>query len=413
MRETAFSRKTAIVLALVMGTSLVTFLFLVVFGESEGLEKQATAGHRLGSSFSRSAVGHAAFVALLERLPVAVTVSRFRSGARAGETAVLLLLEPDPGDGEDDIESFEETVEGAYRVLLVLPKRSARRDPVHGWKAELPLTPVPNERIESLLRKVDVDAKIVRPSSLRLTANPLPTPRINAPQLIRSNDLMPIVAGPDGILLGTVRGRTNEVYVLSDPDVLENHGLILGRNAEFGVRALEMAGGGRLRPVVIDETFHGYLVPPRVFSELLRFPLVVAVVHLVLLLGVVYWAGSGRFGAPIEEARGIRAGKDLLIGNMADLLLVGHRTPDALRKYFRNAVAAVSARIGLERELSPGEAVDRLARIGKNRDTKIDLKTLESSVRDLCATARFDEGRVIALARDIHRWRKEFLDGSS
>jgi len=413
MRAAAFSRRTSIIVATVMGASLITFLWLLVFGEETGSAAAAARGHRLDSSYSRSAVGHAAVTALLLRLPFAVTVSRFRSGARAGESAVLLLLEPDRDESDEDVETIADAVAAAKRVLFVLPKRAVRRDPVHPWKAALPLEFHSDAHLEALLGDIGVSATISRPAELRLAGNSRPAPTIDDPQLVRSVDLEPIVAGEDGILLGSVRGRENRVYVLTDPDVLENHGLVRGDNAAFAVRAIEIAGGGASRPVIIDETFHGYFLPPRVFQELLRFPLVVALVHLALLIGVVYWAGSGRFGAPIEEPRGLRAGKDVLIRNMAELLLVGRRTPEALRKYFRNAVAAVSAGVGPTRETSPGEAVERLARIGASRGAKIDLKALEDEVRSVCAAERFDEGRVIALARDIHRFRKEFLDGSS
>jgi len=393
-----------------MGVSLITFFAVSIFAEPGPPGGQGR--HRLDSSFARSAVGHAAFRELLERLEVPVTVSRFRSGVRTGESGILVLIEPHLGSSDSEIETLEESIAAAGRVLLVLPKWNVERD---DWDPDLVRAPVamlPEEDLGKWLKIAGVGGQVVRPQTLDVKGDGIPAPMIDRPQLVRAGALDPIVAGTGGVLFGRVMGRENQVYLLTDPDVIENHGLVRGDNAAFVVRALERVGGGRLRPVVIDETHHGYVQPPQVFRALFEYPLVVAMLHLGLLIAFVAWAGSGRFGPPRPETMGIRPGKDVLIGNMAELLLVGRRSPEVLTKYFRNAVATVALRTGAPPESSRGEHVERLSRIGEGRGLSVDLKVLEDEVRSLLSRERFDEGRAIALARDIHRWQKEFLDGA-
>ena len=411
MNDAAFSRRTGIILGSVMGASLLAFVFVLVWGESAGPAGQPGGRHELESSWSRSAVGHAALRSLLEEIEIPVTVSRFRSGHRAGANALLLLVAPEEPVFEARAESVAEAIESAERVLLVLPKWSCERKYRSPWQCGPPVELRSPSEVESVLGDAGVSGDLVRPERAAIEGEGFPAPRIDRPQLVRSNDLLPVVGSAEGTLLGLVRGRSNYVWILTDPDVLANHGLHRGRNAAFAIRAIERAGDGR-RPVLIDETFHGYFRPPQVFGELLRFPLAIALVHLLLLLAALFWAGSGRFGPPQAEPEGIRGGKEVLVSNLAELLLLGGRTADALAKYFRTAVAAVSTRLGIERELTRGEAVERLARIGESRGLAVDVRNLEEEVRSVLVAERFDEGRVISLARAIHRWKKEFLDES-
>ena len=44
-------------------------------------------------------------------------------------------------------------------------------------------------------------------------------------QLIRGDPLVPIVGSADGMLIGEIADRNRKIWVLSDPDVIANHGL--------------------------------------------------------------------------------------------------------------------------------------------------------------------------------------------
>ena len=81
--------------------------------------------------------------------------------------------------------------------------------------------------------------------------------------------------------------------------------------------------------MVFDETIHGFNRTPGLLAEALRFPMVLAVLQGLLLLGLVLWAGMGRFGKPLPAAPGLAAGKEVLIGNTAKLLADGGHAADS------------------------------------------------------------------------------------
>ena len=94
MSEASFRPRTVLILALVGGTSLLAFCLLLAFGD----EFSEVSSHE-GDAFSRSALGHHAFVALLEELDVPVVVSRSATARKLRDSSVLVVAEP-PADPE-------------------------------------------------------------------------------------------------------------------------------------------------------------------------------------------------------------------------------------------------------------------------------------------------------------------------
>ena len=89
MSDGAFTRRGAAILAGVAAASLAAAGFLGAFGDA--LYEPPSAAP---DSFSRSAVGHRAAVELLRALGWQVLASRHRTADRAGEGAIVALLEP-------------------------------------------------------------------------------------------------------------------------------------------------------------------------------------------------------------------------------------------------------------------------------------------------------------------------------
>ncbi|MBX4949261.1 hypothetical protein HJA95_06600 [Rhizobium binae] len=107
----------------------------------------------------------------------------------------------------------------------------------------------------------------------------------------------------------------NQVYLLSDPDLLSNHGLALADNASFAVSLVRLLRrGAATRPVYLDtagepldsekpaDQGRSY---ERSSSDLKRFfayPLSVIWGILVLVSATCFWRGAYRFGPPLREA---------------------------------------------------------------------------------------------------------------
>ena len=101
--------------------------------------------------------------------------------------------------------------------------------------------------------------------------------------------------------------------------------------------------------------------------------MVLGVLQSLLLLGVVLWAGMGRFGKPLPAAAGIGAGKEVLIDNTAKLLANGGHAADSVLLYFRQVTRAVAAHYFLPPDLPESERLARLQRLTDGHRQELDL----------------------------------------
>jgi len=396
-----FRRRTVVVLVVVTGLSFLATLLWGIFGPElvPGRSSQS-------DSFSRSALGHRAFVELLRELELPTVVSRFNSGRRARQSALLIVAEPWV-DSEQRRRMLRNMVSDAHRAMLVLPKWrgvESRSDAAFIESAEL----LPANAVEDVLEAIDADASIVRmPAGERLTWQSLEiggaTPSIASPQLLRGPSVTAIVRCEAGTLLGLLRTSHGDMYVLSDPDLLSNHGLHRPGNARTTMGIVDLARGGK-DAVVVDETLHGFGKEPSLFRSLFEFPLGLATIQALLAAAVLLWAAMGRFGAPHPAAPPIEAGKQALIGNIAALLALGGHSMHALRRYFEVAVAEVRARLHVPAGLKAAQADEWLDR-GR---TTVRLSDLREIVKE---EGRGDRRRVLVIALRIHRWREEMIGG--
>jgi hypothetical protein len=409
-----FSRRGAAWLAIGAAASLAAAAFLGVFGDELTEPPSVAPG-----AFSRSAIGHRAFVTLLRDLGFTVLVSRHRTADRAADGALVVLaepaLEPEAESGRRSA-AAEEIAAGASRLLVVLPKRTGYPDPNRPrWLGGADLLPL--EEVRRILDVLGLDAEVVRPAqATAASCGPLPSPTLDAPQLLRSDRIAPLVSFAEGILAGEVvddeTGR--RIVVLADPDVLANHGLGRGENAALAVRLLERLGASEL-PVVVDETLHGHDVQPSVARELFRFPLVLATAQALLVAALAAWAGIVRFGRPLAPGALLAPGKAFLIENTAALLGHGGHVAHALAAYLRAAKDEVARRLR-----SPGDRAEAqhawIARVAAARGRADALARVEAQVRAVRGSRGGRGGGAeedaLRAARDIHAWREEMTHGA-
>ncbi|HEY6098514.1 MAG TPA: DUF4350 domain-containing protein [Anaeromyxobacter sp.] len=360
-------------------------------------------------SFSRSAVGHRAFVELLRGLGYQVVVSRHRTADKAQE-AVVALLEPRVGPEDATREGMIEAVDGSSRrLLLVLPKREAVPDPARPRfvaRAEL----LPAEDAQRVLDALAIDAKVVRPDrSVGAWRGALPAPALDRPQLVTATRLRPLVETDEGILAGEITGKGWSTIVLADPDVLATHGLLRGDNAALAVSLVERLGGNAF-PVVLDETLHGFDQQPSIARELLRFPLVLATASALLAAALLAWAALVRFGRPRAPEPLLAPGKLFLVESTAALLRHGGHAGHAAAAYLRAAKDEVVHRLRPPGE--GGEADAWLARMAEARGRGAPLREAEERVRRLGGRKAGGEEEAVRTALAIHRWREEMTDGA-
>jgi hypothetical protein len=413
MSGTPFSRAAVLGIVVTSAASFALALLLSLFGPELQSIRSAQA-----DSFSRSALGHRAFVELLRRLQVPLLVSRHASGARTGASALLVLLEPRITEGAGSgTEPLDEMIAQSSVTLLVLPKWSGHEDPRRpGWLERV--QPLPAATVEGVLRAAGVEASVRRLEGARRPhrfTGPMgeATAELAAPQLVVSEALEPLLANEHGMLLGLWQDEDEDLslFVLSDPDVLSNHGLAVPGNAELAVRIVEMARDPEAG-LVVDETLHGYVGAPALGRELFDFPLVLALIQGLVCVGALLWAGMGRFGAPARVEPPLPSGSASLIDNTAQLLRYGGYSAEVLARYHRDTLRQAAQALHAPAGLRPHELRRWLENIGALRGLAVGVEELASEVEAVEKRKSGQEASAVLCARRIHRWKEGMLRGS-
>jgi Domain of unknown function (DUF4350) len=401
---TIFSRKLLIGWIAAAVVIFAASLFLMGTKEHTGPDPTGA------STFSRSAIGHAGIVEVLHRLDVPVVKSTSHSLDQLAGGGVLVLAEP---RASAQSEEALRTLLKADTVLLVLPKWFGLPSQQHpGWLGQV------RQRLileaEWAVKLVDRRAEVVREDApVTWTTNVFGlAPNVVKPlQLIRGTRLRPLLAGEGGMLVAELVERNRRTVILSDPDVIANHGLAREGNAALAVALINRLRG-REGAVVFDETIHGYTAPAaNPFLLLFRFPFVAATLQGLVAIGLLLWATLARFGAPQSLPPPLSAGRAGLLQNMAKLIeFTGHQHV-MIRRYVEETVRHVARQLHAPRALTGEALLAWLQRVGGARGVTVDCMALLRRARSLREGSRRDQAALVSIARDTHRWQGEMLDG--
>lgn len=387
----------AVAAAVVFSSSLVAMMGR----DEDGAERPDEAGP---STYSRSAIGHAGYLRLLRKLGIRATASQADSPLKTNDGGVLVVAEPRAD--ADGLARTKALLGQGGDVLLVLPKRAGvplAANP--GWLGAARLLDL--AAVDRVMALVDEAALVVRPSAP--PAWPIQdlraTPTLPSPQLVVSRQLEPMIGGPDGMLVGEAEIDDLRVVVLSDPDVIANHGLALGDNAALAVQILDLlrepAGN-----VVFDETIHGYVERPvHPLVLLLQFPTLLLALQGVLALGLLAWSAAGRFGAPEPLPRALPLGSATLIETGAELLdrPAHHRL--MARRYLDLTLAELAARLHAPPGLGGAALAAWLDRVAGARGVAPGAAALELRL----AAAGDDPAALVGVAGAAFAWKQEIL----
>ena len=406
MSDGPFGGRAALWLGLAAALSLAVSGALAVFGDEFGPPTSAGA-----DGFSRSALGHAAFLELLRARGVAVTTSRHHTEERAGE-AVVLFLEPEVGAAEDDQARavLAQARERAWRLLVVLPKRRALApEQTHpGWLAAVALRPISDAA--EVLEALHVEGEVLRPVLSSAWSGELPAPSLDEPQLVRSKELQPLVGTAEGMLAGEWTSEEGEhLVVLADPDVIETHGLGRGRNADLAAALVERLGAAE-RTALVDETLHGFVLQPSIARELFRPPLLLATVQALLALLLLAWTALVAFGKPHPPAPVLGSGNAVLVEHTAGLLGAAGHLGHAAVAYWRATREEIVRR--LRTGTAPQAADAWLDHLAAARGQSRALRDLDTRVAALEGRGAGAEEDVVRIAQEIHRFREDLTHGS-
>ena len=226
-----------------------------------------------------------------------------------------------------------------------------------------------------------------------------------APQLLKSSQLEPLVGDAEGMVAGEVDEETH-LIVVADPDLLSNHGLARGSNAQVALALLERLRGGA-GPVVFDERFGPLAEEPGAFRALLSWPLALFSLQLLLLTLGLLWAGVTRFGVPLRAQARHPTGAVALVESAAALQRQSGRSAHALASFLRSTAREVAERLHAPASLQ-GAALARFL------DPLCAARKSGATLSELIAQVAQAQGasRQLEAARHIHQWKQEMLDGT-
>jgi hypothetical protein len=392
-----FTARTGVLIALV---GVFAFCALAVLG---AYAPDLRAGDNGGAhALSRSAIGYAGVVRALKLSGDPVLVDRSPLQGSRGEG--LLVATPPPGAGEDDVTGLG----FSGPVLIVLPKWVAPPDPRHlGWVGKGFLIPPAEATKPALL----ADGGLIRTRGvsrpvLRALAGPFtPGATLVEGPVDEFQTLLP--KGWRSVLIdqtgATVLSRDPDrpVFLLSDPDLINTHGLrdldTLG-SALTLLRTLR-AGDG---PIIFDVRLNGLGHERSVLRLLFDPPFLAVTLCLAAAAALAGFQAACRFGPIRREPRALALGKQALVDNSAALIRLARRERHMGGRYAALVRDLAARAVGAPRDLTGDPLVAFLDRVGEQRGAIERLSKLSEEAR-----LAPDRDRLTSAARKLFRWRLE------
>ena len=353
--------------------------------------------------YARSATGYGGLISLLRAQDIPVSISRVSRTLESEDRGLLVLTVEPYGMGR----RLEDTLIGEP-ALVVLPKWLAppdRQKPE--WSGDMQR--LPPDQVDLALHIFEEDARIKQVAA----PNFLSTPQgryqpvfIERIQLIHSKQLEPVISTQRGLLLAKLPGQ--EIYILSDPDLVNTLGLAEFENARLATDIINRLRRTADTPVVFDATLHGFERSESLLKLALDVPYIGATLIALAALGLLGWGALVRFGSPDREGRAIALGKEALADSSAGLIAMArretHMAPGYLSLTRRLTAKAVGAPAGTSDSDLAG-MFDRMSKAGELAASWSDLKPYFENDK----TSR-DE--LLDKAYALWLWRQEITHGT-
>lgn len=386
--------RTRTVLLLIAAGLVLTLGFLLVSGYGDSIDRQRS---NVPSPTSRFATGFRGLSDLVEQSGGTVTLSGDTT-ARPDRGLIIFTPNLRTRSAELDIVLREAASETAP-VLIVLPKWNTRPQKRRPTREER-VSPIPSNSIAQMLSSVaKVDVRVTEKATLHYPSS-LDLRPFNAPDQVQSisgDKIFPLITASDGgAVLAEVRGK--HIYILADPDLLNNFGLAERQNAFAAIALLAELDPDNPGTIAFD-TMLPYGAGDRNLVKLMFEPpflgVTLALFIAALLAGIATWA---RFGTPRREPRTLAFGKRALIENIVSLARRAKRVREGGDAYADSVRDWAARRLALPRTLQ-GEALD--AHLDSLRTS-----TPYAAWADRVRNAK-TEAELLHAAQKLDDWRKE------
>jgi hypothetical protein len=210
-------------------------------------------------------------------------------------------------------------------------------------------------------------------------------------------DLEPLITDGAG---GIVLARLDNMYILADPDLLDNAAMKRADNAAAALALLDWMNSTGARSIGFDVVLNGLGRTKSLLRLALDPPILAMTLTLAAMVVLIGIRAAGRFGAPQPRARAIAFGKTALVDNGAMLV---RKAGKARRLGGRYAAVirdqAVQA-FGVSARLSPADVDRYLDGLGG----AVAFTGLAAA-----AEAAHSDSEMLAAARALHTWKREII----
>ncbi|HEY1926273.1 MAG TPA: hypothetical protein VGG92_02315 [Caulobacteraceae bacterium] len=353
-------------------------------------------------ALSRSAVGYAGLVKGLRLAGDPAIVNRAPLGRRHANGLLIIT----PGVSADRNQVLPLANEFAGPTLVILPKWSTTADPRHsGWvrRSGPVVDPVPTLR-SFLAANVRRHNPGSAPTVLSAAGGPFPggetlaTGPISGLQTFEGGAWQPVLRDPAGEAV-LVKDPSRALYVLSDPDLMNNQGLRDGDTFASAVAIIEALRTGE-GPVIFDVRLNGLGRERSVLRLLFDPPFLAVTLCLAAAAALAGWQAFCRFGPARRPERAVALGKAALIDNSAALIRLAGREARMGGPYAELTAELAAKAAGAPGERSGEDLASVLDRLGAQRGAGERFSDLRLAARE----ARSVSDMLTAAGR-LRRWR--------
>ena len=384
-----------VVLWMVLAAVFSASAFLVLSAYAPDLRGGSDGG---AHAVSKSAVGYAGLVRLLQAEGVPADVNR-DAGGQARPKPSVEVLTPTAETPPKDVSDYA----SSGQILVVAPKWLTTPEainPAFVNKADV----LPPKVILDLLKPFAKDLVMSRrtdetPARLDLPGAPVTGPVDQLQVFQTSSQLVAVVRDTRG---GVVLAATpdHRVYFLSDPDLINNHSLASLPTARVASTLIAMVrrGGG---PVAFDAGLNGFAAPPSLLKLAFEPPFLGATLSLAAVGLLIGLCAAVTFGAPRREGRALAFGKAALADNSAGLIRMARREPRMGGRYLDLTRAQVVKALGASRA-DPKDLDGLLDRMAERGGVAQRLSVLAPEARNARTNAD-----LMKAAKALYQWRVE------
>ncbi len=449
MSDETAERSSPFAPAIVIGAVLLGFIAFLAWAGLGAFEQDFRNGDDGGAhALSKSAVGYSGLVTLLNAAGRPALVAR---GPIRG--AGLMVLTIDDGDPTTDLGDLSTTRGFDGSILAVLPKWQTLPALHRGWVTQIGIRPVdadtwlgsgdpdeeaapkagadPGAAPPKVSPKARLKARLDRSNRPRIRLErrdgiashvltlvgrdgfPPPGPLVQVKTgpidrwqtFVATPGYRPLIVDETGATVVAVEdARDGDGYAfaaLSEPDLLNNHGLANIDTARAGLFALSMLSGPSQKAVYVDVTLNGFERARSLIKLMLQPPFLGATLCVLAAALLILWHAIWRFGPSARGSRELAMGKTVLADNQAGLIRMAKREHRMGAGYVAVVRGIVARAVGAPRDLAGDALAAFLDRLGRGRaaDSLTDLSAAAAQART--------NSDLMDAAQRLHRWRLE------